>query len=114
MDELMDAGRDDAEDAEVLPFRDVDGFELRVGGHQPSGSVPSTTELLDGEIAVKHGDDDGSVSRREAFIDDENVSRLNSRSRHGIAASANKERCRWAVNQQVVQIQRFFNVCFRW
>ena len=95
----MDAGRDDAENAEVLPFRDVDRLDLRIGRQQPSGTVPSAAELLDGEIAVKHGDDDGAVPRREAFIDDENVSRLDSSARHGIAAGADEERRGWPVNQ---------------
>ena len=99
MDELMDAGRDDAENAEILSLRDVDRLELRIGRQQPGGTVPSTTELLDGEIAVKHGDDNGTVPRREAFIDDENVSRLDSRPRHGIAAGADEERRSWSVNQ---------------
>ncbi len=99
MNELMDEGCDNAEDAEVLSLRDVDRLELRIGRHQPSGTVSPTAELFDGEVAVKHGDDDGTVSRREAFIDDENVSRLDSRARHGIAANANKECRGWPVNQ---------------
>ena len=99
MDELMDAGRDDAENAEILPFRDVDRLELWIGRQQPGGTVPSTTELLDGEIAVKHGDDNGTVPRREAFIDDQDVPRLDSSARHGIAAGADEERRGRSVNQ---------------
>ena len=93
MNELMDAGRDDAKNAEVLPLRDVDWLELRIGRQQPGGTVPPAAELFDGEVAVKHSDDDGAVPRREAFIDDENVSRLDSRAGHGIAAGADEE-CR--------------------
>ena len=80
----MDAGRDDAENTEIRTVRDMDGGELRIGGNEPDGAVPSAVELLDREVAVQNGDDDGAIPRREAFIDDQNVPRLDSRARHGV------------------------------
>ena len=68
--ELVDVRRDDSPDTEVFAPRHVDGPELRIGGHEPCGTVLPKAELLDGEVAVKHGDDDGAVPRRETFIDD--------------------------------------------
>ena len=39
MDELVYVCRDDAPDAEVCAPRHIDGLELRIGGHEPCGTV---------------------------------------------------------------------------
>ena len=73
VDKLMDAGRDDAENAEIRTLRDVDSLELRIGGHEPRRAISPATKLLHREIAIQTGDDDGTVSCRETSIDNQDV-----------------------------------------
>ncbi len=78
----MDAACDDSPDTEVFALRHVDGLELWIGGNQPDGAVPPASELFDGELAVKFGDDDGAVPYIKTFVHDKNVFRLDACAYH--------------------------------
>ena len=67
----MDHIGDDAEHFEFLPILQVDGGKVRVGWQQ--GGARMLLPLLDGELAIEASQHDGTVTRRDGSIHDQQV-----------------------------------------
>ena len=91
MDELVDIGRDNSEDAEVCAIRHVDGLEPWIGGYKPCGTILPLAKLLHQELSVQYSDDDGAVSRVKAFVHDQDVARLDACAYHRISLHTDKK-----------------------
>ena len=83
----MNDRRHHAENPELHSFGKCDGFIFPVGGLEIP-AFPVRTEKFHREFIVDAGDHDGTVARFEATVDDKDIARTDSCSRHGVARGA--------------------------
>ena len=108
----MNNRRHHAENPELHSFGKWDGFIFPVGGLEIP-AFPVRTEKFHREFIVDTANHDGTVTHFEAAVDDKDIARADSRSRHGVARGTNKKGRGRPVNQQFVQIQRRLDILLR-
>jgi len=91
---------DGVEDVKIFANRDADRLIERVGRFEPH-AVGTTAQALNRVRAVKGYDDE------EITVEDAGVS-------HGVAIGPHQEGGRFVVDQEVVEIERRFEVILRW